>query len=851
MEKVKIISNPYNKEIKIEILDREEEKWNNINLTNPKSKLLNKKYISGFLPFIINDIIEIIWDEYHTGSEQVNVIFEGNSDEYCEVEKVCNSSEFKDKIVLSQSKRYLENAREIQPVITNVFSENIYPIVIQSEDIQSEEDYKNVQKDESKYKDAITDTIPICVLGNYSAGKSTFINSLIGKEILPSGAKPTTAKIHKIFESNEENIATISFEVNDDLVKIIIEKDTFKIEEGNLENTFVKKIKEELDSLENKNTFSLANKALEIINCYSPDDEEVKISSCIEIHIPFAKGPLSESKKKFVIFDTPGSNSASNEEHSKVLKEALKGFSNGLPIFVSHYDSLDSTDNEALYKDIRDIEALDNRFTLIVVNKADEAGLSPKGFSNSDRDTILSESVPKNLYSSGIYFVSSIVGLGYKNKGEFLDNHSMEIFSEKETKYKDESSNFYKELYKYNIIPKQQDVLGDKGTQNVDLVYLNSGLYSVELAILNFAEKYSGYDKCKQSKLFLDSMVDSTQKAISNHTKKCEEEKRKLEEDLEKSKKQIIQEIDNTEQENYMRFNNEFEAKIVEVKYDKSITYEELEKKQKEYFDEIAEEKNLSMYQEKLDKSKKKIGNNLKSNFAEFKNGKNIKDFFSNIGNVAKDAIEDTKGRFDSSGELDKEKDKIKDESIEKLKQYMIDEISNKLDEKENFANNLSKTFWDEKCEEFRNSLKETIFKFESIDDNKKQELEKIIVDFENIDLINPSNEIFKDNGLKIFDEIFSRRFRKYADIYNKELENNINELRETVKESHKQSFTEWKNKLVALVKNNILSYSPVLVKQQQRIDEEAAKIEKFKAKEAKLKNYSYQINKMVDWKEN
>ena len=155
-------------------------------------------------------------------------------------------------------------------------------------------------------------------------------------------------------------------------------------------------------------------------------------------------------------------------------------------------------------------------------------------------------------------------------------------------------------------------------------------------------------------------------------------------------------------------------------------------------------------------------------------------------------------------------------------------------------------------CLSFNQGIMPRIYKDENyLTDKEKQELEKIIVDFENIDLINPSNEIFKDNGLKIFDEIFSRRFRKYADIYNKELENNINELRETVKESHKQSFTEWKNKLVALVKNNILSYSPVLVKQQQRIDEEAAKIEKFKAKEAKLKNYSYQINKMVDWKEN
>ena len=39
------------------------------------------------------------------------------------------------------------------------------------------------------------DTVPICVLGTYSAGKSTFINALIGQELLPGSAEtPVTTK---------------------------------------------------------------------------------------------------------------------------------------------------------------------------------------------------------------------------------------------------------------------------------------------------------------------------------------------------------------------------------------------------------------------------------------------------------------------------------------------------------------------------------------------------------------------------------------------------------------------------------------------------------------------------------
>ncbi len=73
---------------------------------------------------------------------------------------------------------------------------------------------------------------------------------------------------------------------------------------------------------------------------------------------------LGQSFNNFVIFDTPGSNSASNAEHSKVLAEALEGFSNGIPVWISTYESIDSTDNGKLCDDILEIKALDKRFTI-------------------------------------------------------------------------------------------------------------------------------------------------------------------------------------------------------------------------------------------------------------------------------------------------------------------------------------------------------------------------------------------------------------------------------------------------------------------------------------------------------
>lgn len=65
---------------------------------------------------------------------------------------------------------------------------------------------------------------------------------------------------------------------------------------------------------------------------------------------------------------------------------------------IVHFNSLDSMDNEKLYKDIESLEELDNRFTMVIVNKSDKANLPKEGFSATDEEKILSMSIPKQWY---------------------------------------------------------------------------------------------------------------------------------------------------------------------------------------------------------------------------------------------------------------------------------------------------------------------------------------------------------------------------------------------------------------------------------------------------------------------
>ena len=492
MATIKIISNPYQKKITFQRYNDYSNTWTDINIDNDSnSPLLRDNLVSSFFPFKVKDIVDEIIKAYHINNTVTNIVFEGTDDEYKELNELCCSEHYSDMVKLSKSDFYLENARDILHEINEVYDKNLRPLIM-----QSVTDYEKVSKEIDKYSDASNDIIPICVMGNYSTGKSTFINALIGSEILPSGAEPITAKIYRIKQSEHTDRAYIHLSYDDEPVKIKYDENSFKIILG--QNILTQKLTDELSAMESRNITSFVNKSLEIINSFDADNNDNKVSDVIEIEVPFIAGLWRETSRQFYIFDTPGSNSASNDRHLQVLKEAMASLSNGLPIFISEFDELDSTDNVNLYKEIEKMEEIDDRFTMIVVNKADNAELDKGGFTKDKEQRILSQAIPKNLYKGGIYFVSSIIGLGAKSKGEFIDDHYAELFDEKHHKFEDKSSRFYKTLYKYNIMPEQLKIKATAlAEQKEDLLFANSGLYTIEKEIQTFAGKYSAYNSLR------------------------------------------------------------------------------------------------------------------------------------------------------------------------------------------------------------------------------------------------------------------------------------------------------------------------------------------------------------------
>ena len=465
---IKIESNPYEECIRYYRLDGG---WREITLaTNPGSALHSEKLVHGFFPFKAEEIAKVIVGEFGSG-DKIKLLFEGSDDEWEELKAICDESGFASTLYAVRSERHLANARDVLPEIIEVFKE-IKPLV---DDSVSQR--KIVAEKIDRFTDVSSDIIPLCVLGNYSAGKSTFINALVGMEILPNGDEPVTARVFQIKRSKDRDRAMIQFSCGDRRFLLRFDP-TGLMENKDLAGEALYDLIVTSAAKAETGMASQINAALKVLNSYRQGDGEEKVSDLIKLEVPFSDADPWPHDREFVIFDTPGSNSASNEDHARVLREAMEGLSNGLPIFVAEYSSLDSTDNEKLYREIEQIPAIDERFAMIVVNKADSADLPKGGFEDSDVAQIMHWSIPSNLYGQGIFFVSSILGLGSKNNGEFMSDNYAEKFEDQQRKYVDPASRFYKTLYRYDILPGQISRRTNKESEACkDLLLANSGLF--------------------------------------------------------------------------------------------------------------------------------------------------------------------------------------------------------------------------------------------------------------------------------------------------------------------------------------------------------------------------------------
>lgn len=548
--KVKIQCNPYSKTVKYKRWGRDTNddtfKW--LDLGSKSKLIIEKKFSHVTIQHNACEIINEIAEEYNRGNAGLDIVFDGTEEDYFDLKDVVEQFYSGSGIECKMGDLYLESAEIVMPKIQKVFDD--------MSKVFSEYKEKTNSIVE-KYLDATKTVIPICVVGMYSTGKSAFINALIGEEVLPSAVNPTTARNYKIVQSEKKG--KICFLDKTDKIEIIFDNQKYNII-GNI----VRELKTEIERRLGEKIESIHKglyESLSAINEYA--DKTGEIAEMIEVEVPFCEGVLKSDEYDFVIYDTPGSDSKSHEEHIKVLKNALGEQTNGLPIVLTSPKDMDRTGADSLLKVVNGIDGnLDLTNAMIIVNQAD--GVSSKSLDKIklDANTLLNQ-----WKSNRLYFMSAILGLGskksdYNNEYSWIDDDYSEVFFKNSDYFWKKDSKFYKQLYMHNQMAENRKneyvKQVDDCKRERDLIYINSGLHCVEMEIVEFAKRFALYNKCAQAEDYLNEAMECTAEIINDKENRVNKLNAEICEKLETTKTELSQKLSYIIQQSSSQFQDEY-----------------------------------------------------------------------------------------------------------------------------------------------------------------------------------------------------------------------------------------------------------------------------------------------------
>ena len=855
MSKIKIVSNPYERSIAYYVYKQAADSWVDIAEDSVNSRLREIDNDKFFFPFMAKDIMNTIIEEYYVGTEQIELIFEGTSDEYKELEEICEKAEYSSKVLLIKSDRYMENAREIIEHTKEVFGV-VKPIIG-----SIAENNASITEGMQKVDDALKDIIPICVFGNYSSGKSTFINALIGHEILPSGGEPITAKVYEIHKSEKTGIAKIEFSFDNEPVQLLFEENDIQVKNESRSVDIVKAVINAVKSMEDGSIFIKIYKALNVINSYEKkNDLYDSISDVIHIEIPFnSEYILGRSKNSFVIFDTPGSNSKTNSKHEAVLKDAMKMLSNGIPVWAVQYDSIDSVDNAELCDMIYGIDALDKRFSMIVINKADSVELPRDDEGKLDLSGILDYDAVNKLYSSGIYFVSSVIALGKKVNEGFASEYLDEVYEEKVNKFNNPTKRSYKKLYELNIMPDQIKTRAEEEARcSRDLLYANSGFLSVEADIDRFASKYAAYNKCQMVYKFLTDVMDETDERLTvqinnleahirERTNRLSEKERDLIESTRELGLKLLKENEE-DSKNYLRA---YISETLEPNY--HVTKEEMDELVSEYSEINTEEMDLSLYEDNYNQAYDERKNNLTENRRSLFHEPSMSSAMKLIQSYKRDTLE----LNDRGEELSSVAADISRVTADNVMQRVVDVMKACNKEAHDILVDYLSKYWISKSEEYKDKISDLITRAEGLSDEYRQELSKAILNFKPVHFEdNTEEEFYKVRFLKghFFGIQFARsetlNTNSLASKCRLKIHENINDIGDLINNSYYNSFKTWQDEFQTLVEKNITKYNPELREITEQIKTDSDEKRNTESDKYNLRRSFETIADMMKWKE-
>lgn len=558
-----------------------------------------------------NRFFSDIWEQF--SCEKISLTFKGTKIDF---------EDFTSKVAeynkAAEEERFVISAFIELPSVVEIYSHisdfcdealEVFDRELQNSEIRTS---FQVRRNEFEKKRALLNrnNVNLCLVGAYSAGKSTFINALIGKKILPESINSETAKMFRIQNSSEP---CITFNMGAEEcqspvpVEIVWEPDAEKFSfrsEGVFELT-QKKIENEVNSAlafhqqQHEQLYQIL-KALNEIPSAPGDKYPEYIDGIIQVDYPLPLDPLIG----FTFYDTPGTDSNSNE-HLLMLQNALQQQTNSILIILYEPTKMEGTGNSTLYKlikaaredsDTKDAVHIDLSRSLHIINQADTRSLADLnnlknmrvGISLKETDKIYNEETEYvDLANERLFFVSSKAAYITKAIANNVDteeerlwiaNHRNEINNTpvidpllmKNDSTELETGMYFKLNKLANADNDTAQLLADcmeelKKCDNPEdsslypilhRIYVNSGMYAVEREIVKYAQKYALAVKAKSLYDSISSVVNFIRddyKAIETQARLSKEQ---ITENIQVMKTTMVNDIDAT----YEKFLNTLTA---------------------------------------------------------------------------------------------------------------------------------------------------------------------------------------------------------------------------------------------------------------------------------------------------
>lgn len=519
MEKIFIKYNPYI--VKVEIL---------VNGEKPQAEsFLN--FEDHRLQEWIDDLPSILVNEYNSKDFQIE--FYGTKLDYediCMMAKSAKNQGINIEVSYIPAKEMTNKEEEIKKIFMEIqegpFEELKKPDIIKSFQLATSKDFE------------------VNVVATMSAGKSTLINALLRKKLMPTKQEACTATITQIKDNDLKDFEAIAYNKNGEIITEI----------PNLQYDDMVKLNSDLD----------VSKIM------------------VEGNIPF----VESNNVSLVLIDTPGPNNARDKNHRVATYKMLSESSKTLVLYIMNATQFAIEDDNNLLKKVAESMKVGGKQSrdrfIFVVNKLDDFKKDEDSVQETlqkVRDYLLD----RGIENPNIYPASALTALNIRTILKNLESKddNDDVY---EAKGKVRKFNRNEEMYleRYAPLPKAcNDKISNKmeeysnNNDSNGQALIHSGIISIEEAINLYVNKYAKTAKIK-------NIVDTFMSKIEG-AKSFEKLKQQILKN-EDEKNDIVSKI--TEIENKLNDGKEalkFKEKVKNIDYGQLIihnVYDEIKKAQ-------------------------------------------------------------------------------------------------------------------------------------------------------------------------------------------------------------------------------------------------------------------------------